>query len=58
MQLYRDLFDETASAAKIGDSIPVRSHHSKVRVFTIPAFQVQTGTQTRTSMHCDAQYVY
>ena len=32
-------------------TITTRAHHNQVVVFTIPASEIRTGTQTWTSMH-------
>jgi hypothetical protein len=38
---------------KIGEMVSIKAHHSTIRVWTIPASRVQSGTQTWTSMHAD-----
>jgi len=47
------IIDET-----IDETVSIRAGHSLVRVFTIPASRVKTGTQTWTTMHAQTETNY
>jgi hypothetical protein len=48
----------TIFSEQFNETVSIRSHHSVIRIFTVPADRVMSGTQTWTSMHwdCDTSF--